>query len=67
MLLQRFLILPNSGWRVIGILIIIAVIDDEHANAIIIIGRVVAIIAVVGCWFRRWLIRWIVGIESLSV
>ena len=60
------MLLPTSGRRAIDILLIITVVD-ERANVIITIGCAVDIIAVVGSWFQRWLIRWIVDINCLCI
>jgi hypothetical protein len=59
-------LLPTSGRRVSDVFLIITVID-ERAHVIVIIGRVIVIIAIAGCWFRRWLIRWTVDIDCLCI
>ena len=57
----------TSRRRVSDVFLIITVID-ERAHVVVIIGRAIAIIAIVGCWFRRWLItRWIVDIYCLCI
>ena len=58
--------LPTSGRRVSDVFLIVTVID-EHAHVIAIIGCAIVIIAIVGCWFRRWLIRWIFDIDCLCI
>ena len=57
---------PTSGRRVSDVFLIITAID-ERARVIVIIGRVLVIIAIVGCWFRRWLLGRVIDIDCLCI